>query len=576
MKRTGPSKLSMGVAGLALCVALCFLSGCFNQDRLASSEVGNPAKKGMVVGTALDSTGQAVVGALIRLRPKDYLQTQTSLAGLPVEWETHSDSAGKFSLSKVDTGLYRVEVGLGATGAIQDCRMDTPGQRLDLVRAYLLPLGHLEGNVKVPGGSPPPFAQIPGMERRVQVNSETGHFVFADLPGGAYRVHFTSARADVLPATVENITVQSGRNTSLPENTLEENLAVWAHSQSLLLNTPALTASGDSGISTDLPVLVRLPVGSFAFSQAMRDGADLRFTQPSGQPLEYEIDFWDSTAGTAQIWVKVKSPPVGESQTSIQMYWGNRFAPGISSAPRVFVAAAQYAGVWHLGENPAGPAPQFLDASMLGNLATLRGTPSLSVSTPWGRGLELDGSQYLTTRNAFDNPRYLTHSLWMQTTSKQGGWILGFSSASTDTSHDYDRHIWMDDSGCLHLGVYQNYKPPLPPSDTVYSVLSTSGKYNDGQWHLLTSVIAPDGQSIFVDGKLVAKDSIPRPPAAFKGYWRIGFEKLRYWKPAPSQDYFHGRIDEVRVWQTALSPNRIQWEYESQKPDFKWPTSPGK
>jgi hypothetical protein len=272
----------------------------------------------------------------------------------------------------------------------------------------------------------------------------------------------------------------------------------------------------------------------------------------------------------------MKSSTGAESQASIQMYWGNRLAPGISSAPRVFATTGLYAGVWHLGEYPAGPGAQFLDASTLGNLATLRGALPISVSTPWGRGLVLDGKQYLTTRNAFNNPRFLTHSLWMQTTSKQGGWILGFSSAPMDTSRDYDRHLWMDDSGSLHLGVYQNYKPPLPISDTVYSVLTASGTYNDGLWHLLTSVIAPDGQSIFVDGKLVAKDSLPRPPAAFNGYWRIGYENLGKWKPAPSQNYFHGKIDEVRVWQTVLSPSRIKWEFESQKPGFNWTTIPGK
>ena len=553
------------VLALVFAVAAAWIfTACFRQEIVASSEVGNPSKKGKVIGVVLDSSGHPISGALIRLRPREYLASDSSLAALPKEWETHSDDAGKFLLSMMDTGMYRVEMGKEKAGAFVDFRLANNSKAVELEEVRLLALGQLEGTVRVPGGSPPPRVQIPGMERLATANSETGRFVFSDLPKGLYRARFASSRSDVFPAMVENISVQTGHTTVLRADTLVENLSLWEHSLLLTFTTPAGTAS-----EGDVPLLVRLSTKNFTFSEAKAEGEDIRFAQLDGTPLAYEIETWDPAASMATLWVKLNTLAGGEVQDGVQMYWGNRQAPGISSSLGVFTSAAEYAGVWHLSQNPKAAAPQFPDASEQGNFATLRGPTPASTNTPWGRGLILDGNQYLTTRKSHDNPRYFTHSIWIQTATTVGGWILGFSNSPTDTSKDYDRHVWMDDSGRINFGIYQGPPGIIAKPDTIFATISTTKAYNDGVWHQLTSVVAVDGQSLFVDGKLVAKDSVSRIPSPFLGYWRIGFDNIGDWKPQPSQNYFHGRIDEVRVWQKALTPARIAWEYATQNPDSK-------
>ena len=138
--------------------------------------------------------------------------------------------------------------------------------------------------------------------------------------------------------------------------------------------TIQFTASGYAGASTleNFPVLVRLSDASgFDFADFTTPADELRFTDATGNNLDYEIDTWDSTTGTALVWVSV--PSISGTTTKINAY----YAPSSTSAlPAVSSTAvwtsAGYVGVWHM--NAVSPA----DASDSGNDGTAFGSVSVT------------------------------------------------------------------------------------------------------------------------------------------------------------------------------------------------------
>ena len=124
----------------------------------------------------------------------------------------------------------------------------------------------------------------------------------------------------------------------------------WQHSGSMfILTTPEGADLPAEVVVRDFPLLVRLNKDFFDFSQAKADGADLRFSTVSGEPLAYQIEEWDATRGLAAIWVRI---PVitGNARQEIKVYWGNTAAVSESSGPAVFNSANDFAAVLHMNE----------------------------------------------------------------------------------------------------------------------------------------------------------------------------------------------------------------------------------
>ena len=71
-----------------------------------------------------------------------------------------------------------------------------------------------------------------------------------------------------------------------------------------------------------------------------------------------------------------------------------------------------------------------------------------------GTAIALDGSSgYVSTASSAGSPQNFTLSLWFNTTSTNGGRLIGMGDSRTGLSANYDRQIYMDNSGVLHFGV---------------------------------------------------------------------------------------------------------------------------
>ena len=150
----------------------------------------------------------------------------------------------------------------------------------------------------------------------------------------------------------------------------------------------------------------------------------------------------------------------------------------------------------------------------------------------------------------FTNPQDYSLELWFKTTTTTGGKLIGFGNAQTGSSTSYDRHIYLQDDGRLTYGIYAG------STQTV----TTPSAYNDGAWHQVVATQSADGMRLYVDGRLAG--SGPATGAEnFAGYWRVGGDNLTGWPNAPTTPHVTADIDEVSVYGSALSAEKVKRHY---------------
>lgn len=97
---------------------------------------------------------------------------------------------------------------------------------------------------------------------------------------------------------------------------------------------------------TNFPVLIRLNenITGFRYSQFLSGTADLRFTEPNGGELNYEIESWDP-AGDSWVWVQVPELTPG---MYLDMYWGKAGVAVPAYTTNGATWSDGFAGVWHM------------------------------------------------------------------------------------------------------------------------------------------------------------------------------------------------------------------------------------
>ncbi|MGZ4803917.1 MAG: PKD domain-containing protein, partial [Acidimicrobiia bacterium] len=73
--------------------------------------------------------------------------------------------------------------------------------------------------------------------------------------------------------------------------------------------------------------------------------------------------------------------------------------------------------------------------------------------------------------------------------------------------------------------------------------------------------LSTSGMKLYVDGNLVASNTAVTKAQVYRGYWRVGGDNLSSWPSAPSREAIAANLDEVAVYPSALSPNRVQAHY---------------
>ncbi|MDB5047802.1 MAG: C-terminal target protein, partial [Fibrobacteres bacterium] len=424
------------------------------------------------------------------------------------------------------------------------------------------------GNFAVTNGTSASFANLGGRTLTVAGSSSfagTAGSLLDANPATAWTITSTGALTASY-AYVANSNASASTSTGVATNSINQggnldwnfpttDFSAWTYTSQINFNTTATGANITNNL-TNFPLLVRLDSNNFIFPQADPAGKDIRFADPDGNILSYEIGRWDATLKKAEIWVMVPQIDANSDRDYIDMYWGNSAATALSSGSAVFNSGMNWKGVWHL--NQSGAQPSFSDASATGNTATGQGVANGDTSTAIiGYGYKLDGSsKFLTSSVSYSNPGTFTTSCWFKTTTTSGGKLIGFGSSQTGGSGNYDRHTWMDNTGKLNFGVYNG---------AIRTVSSTSA-YNDGAWHLVTSRFGASGEFLYVDGIEVASNASITTAENTTGYWRAGYDNIGgSWTPVPTSFYFNGTLDEVRINHSEQSADWIKFSYYNQK-----------
>ncbi|WP_449407513.1 PKD domain-containing protein [Microbacterium maritypicum] len=211
---------------------------------------------------------------------------------------------------------------------------------------------------------------------------------------------------------------------------------------------------------------------------------------------------------------------------------------------------------WRLNETGTGTTAA--DSGMNASTGTYTGNTSVLVKNQTGAisGVSNKAVRWAPTTASttvrlagtkqYTAPQIFSTEAWFKTTTTAGGKIVGFGDSNSGLSSSNDRHIYMTPNGALNFGVWNNAQ----------FTISTSGSYNDGQWHHVVGSLSADGMAFYVDGTLVGTNA-NTVAQNYSGYWRVGNDSG--WAGATT---FTGTIDEVAVYGKALTAAQVSEHYQ--------------
>jgi len=190
-----------------------------------------------------------------------------------------------------------------------------------------------------------------------------------------------------------------------------------------------------------------------------------------------------------------------------------------------------------------------------GDTALAFGGLTYQASGPLGsQAVAVDGSTgWAETTTSYSNPEGFTELIWFNTTKASGG-IMGLGSQAnptTSTPADHDRQLWIDPSGRLVWGVYDN---------AVYELTSTA-TVDTGNWVMAAASVGTAGMQLYVNGSEVNSSPTPTIAQNYTGWWSLGYASLANWSDIPTNYYFSGSIAQAAVIPSQLTAAQVSSLY---------------
>ena len=321
-----------------------------------------------------------------------------------------------------------------------------------------------------------------------------------------------------------------------------------------------------SGDVPNFPVLVRLGSTESAIIADVQNGApDIRFIYQSGtQPgngqsayCPYEIQRWDASSNKAEIWVLV--PTVFSGSTSYIRMWYNDGVDGAvidrQDATAVFATTNNFAGVWHMNQDPSGGAGSMLDATSNANDGTPTGLSSSNVvESIIGKGMYFDGTSASVNEvidcgsgASLNITNNVTVEAWGYYDSTSIDYWHGFLERS-GASNQVDYGIDMTDGGYFRTWINSSSDYTATPISSL-TWFYVSFTYDRGP--------NPDIRTLYINDN--APD-IYTADVAFSSNYTFKIGKNWDWA-------WHGVIDEVRISNSTRSADWVELSFDTQKED---------
>jgi hypothetical protein len=177
---------------------------------------------------------------------------------------------------------------------------------------------------------------------------------------------------------------------------------------------------------------------------------------------------------------------------------------------------------------------------------TFAGSPSL-VAGEITNGVSFNGSSQFAVVSAPVTAVPLTMAGWFNTTSPNG-LIFGLFNGTQSG--------WFSYFMSISSGKIAGYTANNISATGAISPLT----YDDGNWHYTATVFTSGQQILYVDGKPVGTNSTAMVPTGLNEFC-IGASE----RTGTTDNYFDGEIDDVRIYNRALSAGEIASQYQ-------WPT----
>lgn len=148
---------------------------------------------------------------------------------------------------------------------------------------------------------------------------------------------------------------------------------------------------------------------------------------------------------------------------------------------------------------------------------------------------------------------------WFKTTSTSGGALVAFGSANrSGASVVGDREVYLTSSGQLAYA---------ERATTGLVTTTTPATYTDGRWHQVVAVHTADGIQLYVDGVRQAVKASTAAVPTTTGAWYLG-GPTSSGLPGRSSGTFNGTLDDVAVFDSALSSRQVRNHYLTAQPGY--------
>ncbi|MEJ2647231.1 MAG: DUF2341 domain-containing protein [Sedimentisphaerales bacterium] len=304
----------------------------------------------------------------------------------------------------------------------------------------------------------------------------------------------------------------------------------------------------DSNLA-DFPLYVKVDSDPNIGAHAQANGNDIVFTLADGvTQIPYEKEAFSITSGnaTGHFWVKV--PTINSSTTTdIYLYYGD---PNASDGQNVSgVWDNGQVGVWHLSET-SGDAK---DSTSNGYDLSLSG-PEQNQAGKIGKAYDFvsTNSDHGQIEAQFITAYPITLMAWVNPDSiTQGDYYLPVWLGDEDLTNSYWAII-LNYSGNGKVGAYHNNLIP--------SIAYSSNTLTAGNWHQVVAVFnTSSDRRCYVDGGDKGTSTYYSGSSNYPDRFSIG-----YAGDSTPGYYLDGLLDEVRVYNRALSDAEVKFSYYNQ------------
>ncbi|MDW3209881.1 MAG: DUF2341 domain-containing protein [Reichenbachiella sp.] len=314
----------------------------------------------------------------------------------------------------------------------------------------------------------------------------------------------------------------------------------FGFSKVLTINSGEVIGSADL---TNFPLLVNIAGDAdLAANVQNANGYDIYFKyQDSTFWLDHDIEYFNSGNGDFVAWVLLPTLDF-DDDTNIEMYYGNSDITTDPSSNRVW---DEYLGVWHLHDNEEDATPNEYDG-------TNNGTDV--ITGRFGNGRDFDGvGDFIELASFPDLQQDFSITAWVNPTNVNAGSRVFID----DDNNTQGYALSIGDPGSGRVRFYSRGTNPISVDGGAGQAATAAA------WNFVSGVAdynAGGSRIIYVNGQEAANVSHTSQMGVDVGSAAIGGETLS----GETGNRFTGIMDEVRVYNGLLSPERIQTEYNNQ------------